>query len=232
VKRIKTIVMGVALTLAAWMAPLHAQVYDEYQPDDNDKINSNLGITVNVPVSMTADVVNTGWGFSTGVGYNFNRRNAFVGEFMWNRVYPNSPQILPLQAALASSNLDANTDVFVLSANYRFELRGKLLGTYLIGGPGWYHRNTNLSKEVTSGIGTTCTPVWLWWGFSCTTGIVTSNQTVGGSGASSWGFNGGIGTTIRVAEAPYRLYLESRYHYAPNANVKFQFLTVTAGIRY
>jgi hypothetical protein len=232
VKRSTTIVLGAALTLAAWTVPLEAQMYDEYEPDDNAKINSNLGVTVNVPVSSTADVVNTGWGFSTGVGYNFNRRSAFVGEFLWNRVYPNSNQLIPLRAALASNNLSATTDLFVVSANYRFELRGKLLGTYLIGGPGWYHRNTNLSQKVTSGLGTTCTSVWLWWGFSCVTGTVTSNQTVGGSGASSWGLNGGLGTTVRVGEAPYRLYFESRYHYAPNANIKVRFLTVTVGIRY
>jgi hypothetical protein len=37
---------------------------------------------------------------------------------------------------------------------------------------------------------------------------------------------------VRVGEAPYRLYFESRYHYAPNANIKIRFLTVTVGIRY
>jgi hypothetical protein len=74
------------MMVAPWAAPLRAQMSDEYQPADNAKINSNPGITVNVPVSSAADVINTGWGFSTGIGYNFNRRNAFVGEFLWNRV--------------------------------------------------------------------------------------------------------------------------------------------------
>lgn len=233
-KRGTKIVLSITVIVATWPAPLHAQygAYGSEEGDDNPTINSNLGFNVPVPVSTTADVINTGWGFAAGVGYNINRRNAFVGEFMWSRVYPSDDQLIPLRAALQSSNLSANTDLFVVSGNYRFELRGKLLGVYLIGGPGWYHRNTNLSREVTSGVGITCTSVWLWWGFSCVSGTVVSNQTVGGSGASSWGLNGGGGVTVRVGQAPYRLYFESRYHYAPTQNIKMQFIAVTVGIRY
>ncbi len=232
-KRGAKIVLAITVIVTTWLAPLHAQYVDMgTEPDDESKLNSNLGFSVPVPLSTTADVFNTGWGFTAGIGYNFNRRNAFVGEFMWNRVYPNDQQLAPLRAAAQAANLDGNTDVFVLSGNYRFELRGKVFGVYLIGGPGWYHRNTNLSQQVTSGVGTTCTPVWLWWGFTCQTGVVVSNQTVGGFGASAFGVNGGGGLTLRVAEAPYRLYFESRYHYAPHKDINTQFVQVTVGIRY
>jgi hypothetical protein len=231
----RTKVVLVAVILAAWLTPLHAQygANGEDQADDNSKINSNFGFTVPVPVSATADVISTGWGFTAGVGYNFNRRNAFVGEFMWNKVYPNTPQLDPLRAVLqGAGGLDGNTDLFVISGNYRFELRGKLMGVYLIGGPGWYHRNSNLSRTITTGTGITCAPVWFWWGFSCTSGLVTANQTLASSGASAWGVNGGGGVTVRVGEAPYRLYFEARYHYAPNSNINTQFVQVTVGIRY
>lgn len=223
----KKFVLAVTLVAAIWLEPLHAQ----NEPEDESQINSNLGLVVNVPVSTTADVVSTGGGLASGVGYNFNRRNAFVGEFMWSRVNPNSDQLAPLRAVLqGAGGLDGNTDLFVLSANYRFELRGKLLGTYLIGGGGWYHRSSSLSRTVTTGVGTTCTPVWLWWGFTCTTGTVTANQTLASS--SSWGVNGGAGVTVRVGEAPYRLYFESRYHYVPHKDINTQFVQVTVGIRY
>jgi hypothetical protein len=152
---------------------------------------------------------------------------------MWNRVYANTSQLAPLRAVLqGAGGLDGSTDLFVISGNYRFELRGKLLGAYLIGGPGWYHRSSNLSREVTSGTATTCTSAWPWWGFTCSNGTVTANQTIASSGASSWGANAGIGGTVRVGDAPYRLYVESRYHWANGENINIRFVQVTLGVRY
>ena len=229
-KRVKDILLDIAL-IAACFQPLHAQYNEE--AGEESKINSNVGFVINVPVAATADVIHTGWGFATGVGYNFDRRNAFIGEFMWNRVYPNTSQLQPLLAALqGAGSLDANSDLYFVGASYRFELRGKLLGTYLIGGGGWYHRANNLSRVVDAGVGTTCTTTWLWWGFSCSTGTVTAHETLADSTASSWGGNGGVGVTVRVGEAPYRLYFESRYHYSPSETIHLHFVQVTMGIRY
>jgi len=44
--------------------------------------------------------------------------------------------------------------------------------------------------------------------------------------------NGGAGLTFRVGAAPYRVFVESRYHFAPTKNVTTQLVTVTWGIRY
>jgi hypothetical protein len=229
--RSKRILLGVAALLMACVAPLSAQYDDE--PNDNPTINSNLGFTVGVPVGSTGQVVDTAWGLNTGVGFNFNRRNAFVGEFMFNRLYPDDGLISPLRAAAVQvAGFSATTDLFALTGNYRFELRGQKYGGYIIGGGGWYHRNTNLSKAVVSGTATTCTSVWLWWGFTCSSGVVVSNQTIIDSSASAWGGNAGLGFTARVGDAPYRFYAESRYHYAPFKNINARFLTVTFGIRY
>jgi hypothetical protein len=219
------IVLAIALTP---LRPLHGQ--DDC--GDECRVNSNLTMVVNVPVNPTAQVVGTGWGLVGGAGYNFDKRNAVIGELMWNRAYPSGGSLQPLQAALPSSNLSGNTNLLTLTGNYRFELRGRLLGTYLIGGGGWYSRNTWLSNEVTSGTGTVCTPAWLWWGFTCTSGRVTANQTVASSSSNTLGANAGIGFTVRVGEAPYRLYTEARYHYAPTKNINTQFIAVTFGIRY
>lgn len=207
---------------------LHAQ--DDCE--DECKSNGNFAMVLNVPVNSTAEVVSTGWGTVAGIGYNFNRRQAVIGEFLWNRVYASSGQLRPLQAALQSSDLSGNTDIFTITGNYRYELRGRLLGTYLIGGGGWYLRNTNLSKAVTVGPGTICTTAWLWWGFTCTSGTVTASQTVASSNSSALGANAGMGLTVRVGEAPYRLYTEARYNYAPTKNINTQFITIAVGIRY
>jgi hypothetical protein len=202
------------------------------QCDDECKVNTNLAMVINVPISQTAQVASIGLGAVVGVGYNLNKQNALIGEFMWNRVSNSHGSLQPLQATEPSVHLTGNTDLFTLTGNYRFELRGRLLGTYLIGGGGWYLRNTSLSAKVTAAADTPCTPVWLWWGFTCSSGMVTASQSLESSNSSELGANLGIGFTVRVGESPYRLYSEARYHYMPHKNINTEFVAATLGIRY
>ncbi len=199
---------------------------------DECKVNTNIAMVINAPVSSSAQVVGTGWGIVGGAGYNFNHHNAIVGEFMWNRVYPSQGALQPLQSVLQSKDLRANTDFYALTANYRFELPGRAVGVYLIGGGGWYFRNTWLSTQVHSGTGNVCTPVWRWFGYTCTSGTVNPNQPPVTSSTNTLGANGGIGLTARVGEGPYRFYAEARYHYAPTKNMSTHFIAITLGIRY
>jgi hypothetical protein len=194
---------------------------------------SNLAVVLNMPVTETAQVAGTGLGATGGVGYNFNQQNAVIGEFLWNRMSPSGGALQPLQTASPQSgSLNGNSNLYGLTGNYRYEIRGRMLGTYLIGGGGWYFRKNWLSREVTAGTGTVCTPAWLWWGFTCTSGTVTANQTLATSSTNAWGMNAGIGVTVRVGQAPYRLYTEARYHYIPTRNVSTQFIAFNVGIRY
>jgi Outer membrane protein beta-barrel domain len=215
----------IALALAQ---TLHAQE----ECDDDCRLNTNLAIVINAPISSSAEVVGTGWGLVGGAGYNFNRRNAIVGEFMWNRVYPSAGALQPLQGALQTKDLKGNTDFYALTANYRLELRGRTVGTYLIGGGGWYFRNTWLSHEVPSGTGNICTPVWRWFGYNCRSGTVNPNQPPVISSLNSLGANVGVGVTARGGDGPYRFYAEARYHYAPTKNISTHFIAITLGIRY
>jgi hypothetical protein len=126
--------LSIFLLLSATQ-PLWAQL--ESPCEDHCKINTNLAGIVNVPLNPTAALATVGWGGVAGVGYNFNKRHAIVAEFMWNRVYPDVNSLQLLRTVLENSNLNAFTDFYVLTGNYRFELRGKFLGTYLIGGGGY-----------------------------------------------------------------------------------------------
>ena len=223
VRNISLLVMPLALA---------SVLYAQDECGDECKANTNIAMVISSPVSSSAQVVGTGWGIVGGAGYNFNRRNAIVSEFMWNRVFPSRDALQPLQTALQTTDLRGNTDLYALTANYRFELRGRTLGTYLIGGGGWYFRNTWLSKEVPSGTGNICTPAWRWFGYSCTSGLVNPNQPPVISSSNSLGANAGIGVTARVGEAPYRFYAEARYHYAPTGNISTHFIAISLGIRY
>ena len=221
--------IGLVVNLIA-LGALHAQDEDRFGEDS--KLNTNLGMTVTAPVGPTARLVDFGWGFAAGAGYNFNNRHALVGEFMWNRIYASDAALRPIRQAFPAQNLNGSINLFSLTANYRYELRGKSVGIYFIGGGGWYHRSETLSREVVTGSNTTCLSPWLWWGFSCTSGLVTSNQTIASSAVSSLGGNAGIGFTAKVGEPRYRFYVEVRYNYAPTRNIKTQFIPITAGIRF
>lgn len=199
--------------------------------DDNPRANTNLGFPISAPLGQAGQFVNLGLGLNVGAGYNFTRRHAVIGEFIWNSLLVNDGALTPIRVALQNPNLDAGGNLFAFTGNYRYELRGRAVGTYLIGGGGWYYRNAHLSQQVVTGTGVTCTPVWLWWGFSCEHGLVTADQTIKSSSSHSLGINGGIGFTARVGDAPYRMYLESRYHYVPG-RVNTQLIVVTVGIRY
>jgi len=218
-----------SLILIAITSPsLGAQ--DEY--GENSKLNTNLAFSLTAPLNPIAKFANFGWGTTVGAGYNFSRRNAFVGEFLWNRLYPSSETLAPLRLALHSADLHGHSDLYAFTANYRFELRGQSLGTYFIGGAGFYYRNATLSKHVVTGTATECTPVWLFWGFSCSQGVVSEDQTLASSSSAALGFNGGIGLTIKVGEPRYRMYFEARYHYAPTTRINTQVIPVTIGIRF
>jgi hypothetical protein len=61
---------------------------------------------------------------------------------------------------------------------------------------------------------------------------VSASQTLASATSSALGGNAGGGVTFRVGGAPYRIYAEARYHYAPTRNINTQFVTVALGLRY
>lgn len=204
----------------------------ESEGNDSPRGNVHLGLPIVIPLNPTAQAVHLGFGLNGGGGFNFTRRHGVVAEVLWNNMFPTNEALTKIRTALNDSSVDAHANIFALTGNYRFELRGKRLGTYFMGGSGLYYRHTSLSKTVVTGKDITCTPWWEWWGFHCESGIVTQDQSIGSWSATSGGFNGGIGFTARVGEPPYRFYVESRYHYAPNSRLNLQLVELTFGIRY
>jgi hypothetical protein len=221
-----------AMLLLALVFAGRAVAQDEGEFGEDSKLNTNLGFTLTAPLNPTARFVNVGGGFVAGAGYNMTKRNAFVGEFMWNRLGASDAALAPVRAALGTHDVNGHGNLYAITGNYRFELRGKTTGVYFIAGGGWYHRTASLSTHTATGSSISCTPTWLWWGFECSSGTVTSNQTLASSTSDSLGVNGGFGVTFKVAEPRYRFYMEARYHYAPNKNVKTEVIPVTIGIRF
>jgi len=200
--------------------------------EESDKINSNLGAALSLPLSSTSNFVRTSWGLVGGAGYNFSDHHSIIGEFMWSALHPSGAGLQPIRLALNNNSITGHSNLYALTGNYRYQLQGRRFGTYFIAGGGWYYRTSGFTGTVTSGTGVTCAPAWLWWGFSCVSGTVTANQTLGGHTSSVFGGNVGGGFTIKVGDPSYRIYIEPRYHYAPTKNIATQLMELTVGIRY
>jgi hypothetical protein len=222
--------IGVLLAYFAFMPA--GTLAQEGTGNDDPLATTSLGISLSGPLAPMAHHVGFAWGVSAGAGYNFDRRNALIGEFMWNSLYPTNGTLEPIRAALLTANVSGHGNLFAFTGNYRLELRGRTVGTYFIGGPGWYYRTVALSRPVPEGTTITCSPIWVWWGYSCAGGFVINNLTEVHHNAGGLGFNGGIGFTTRVGEAPYRMYVETRYHFAHTGAISTKLVTATVGIRY
>lgn len=220
------------LTVIGLMLMACCAGFSQDEGDDDPRGNVNLGMPLSAPLNPMGKFTNFGWGITIGSGYNFTRKHAVVGEFMWNHLFVPAGTLAPIRTALQNPDINGSGQLYALTGNYRFELRGKTRGTYLIAGGGLYHRAASLSQPVTTGSNITCEPTWEWWGFSCSSGAVNGNQTLRSSSSGAFGLNGGFGFTVRVGDAPYRVYVESRYHYAPTRGINTQLVTVTIGIRY
>ena len=223
----------IAILLWIYLVVFPCETWAQEEPGNDDpSVTSSLGIPLSAPLSPTSQHVSFAAGISAAVGYNFNRRNALIGEFMWNGLFSTNSTLIPIRAALGTTSVSGHGNVYAFTGNYRLEIRGNKFGIYFIGGPGWYYRTVWLSKPVPTGTAISCDPAWRWWGYDCTAGLVVTNLTQVHGDVGALGVNGGVGFTIRVGEAPYRMFVESRYHFAPTGSISTKLLVVTAGIRY
>lgn len=199
---------------------------------DEGRLNSNVALAAGTPLRLMAKYATVGVGINYGVGYNFDRHNSLIGEFMWNDLQPTSGALNQIRAATNNPGLNGRGNFVGLMANYRLRFEGKTFGAYLIAGGGGFYRNVSLSQLVTVGNSVTCSPEWLWWGFSCSSGVVTSRQTLASSSSTAPGADGGVGFTVKLPDSRYKFYVEARYYFSPNKSVSTQLLPIGIGIRF
>lgn len=209
--------------------PLKAQ---NHESEPFRRLNSNAAFTISAPLGQTATYSTVGWGVVYGAGYNFSRHHSLVGEVMWNSLIPSDAALAPIRAQLQYNSINGHGNLVTLTGNYRLNVEGKVYGVYFIGGGGLYYRNANLSQTIAVGNSVDCTAAWLWWGFSCTSGTVTANQSLTGFSSTVFGGNVGIGFTARIPDSGYSFYIESRYHYAPTKGLHTQVMPISIGVRF
>jgi hypothetical protein len=198
----------------------------------DSKITTNLGMGMTVPVGSTANLAGSSVNVVVGIGYNLDKHHSIIGQFMWAGLPADKQSLRPIYAVANRNDISGSSNLFALTANYRYRVQGNVFGVYWIGGGGMYYRRAALSQEVVVGTGTVCGPVWSWWGYSCVDGSVSADQTLVSTGSTAFGGNAGMGLTIRINEEGYKFYVEPRYHYAPTKNVSTQLMTITLGFAW
>ena len=216
----RRIVVSLALIGVAVLLPLQAQDYSKFA--------FNMGGGITTPLNPTGAYAGVSGNYVVGAGYNINKSNAVIGEFMWSGLPSNLFILQPVKAPYTNINL------YSLTVNYRHQfdrISGSPFGVYFIGGGGWYHRYISIEKDYALPATVPCAPYWYWYGYGCADGYVYS-ETVAKKGVSAGGFNGGVGFTIRFADSNFRFFTEARYHYAFSEHVPTTVVPVTFGIRY
>jgi len=206
--------------------------YGERLGAQESKLNTNLGAGVTVPVNPTGQFVGASANIIVGAGYNFDKHHSLVGQFMWSGLPPDSNALRPIRLVAQNRGISGSSNLYTLTANYRFKVEGRVFGAYVIGGGGMYYRHSKLSQEVIVGKGTVCGPSWEYWGYVCASGLVSDDQTLVSAGSTAFGGNAGIGFTIRITEDGYKFYIESRYHYAPTKGIPTHLIPITVGFSW
>jgi Outer membrane protein beta-barrel domain len=209
---------GLITTAGVWSA--HAQ--------EGSKVAFNIGGGVTTPLNPTANYVGLSGNFDVGAGYNLDKKNSIIGEFMWNGLPPNITTLSLPGAPTGSINL------YSITANYRrrFDnIGGSPFGVYLIGGGGWYYRHASISKDYIVPPAAVCQPIYTWWGYGCTPDGFVTSVTIASRGVSAGGVSAGGGFTIRLGDSGLRFYVESRYHYA-FSRIPSTIIPVTFGFRF
>jgi hypothetical protein len=217
----KFVLIPTILLIAATSNPCAAQ--------DDPKLNVNFGAGVTTPLNPTAQYAGLSGNFLAGVGYNINRKHALIGEFLWAGLPPNRFVIHPVDAPFGNINL------YSLTANYRYQfdrIARSRFGVYTILGGGWYYRYSTVDKNYVAPPFTVCAPVYTYWGYACDDGGYVYSQTVAYKGRSAGGVNAGLGFTIGISDSGWKIFMESRYHYAWHDTVPTTLIPVTFGIRF
>lgn len=169
-------------------------------------ISVNIGVGPIFPNGKVADRFDTGYTIPVGITYNINRRIGVQFEYMYghmggpSRVLPDATD--PNNRIRIDSNHSMNNGTF----NFVFKMpTSGSVGTYVLGGPGFYHRTVELTTPDI-GYAVVCDPYWYY----CFPGFVPVEvqRIIGSRSTTDFGLNVGGGVTFG------NFYAEVRYHYA------------------
>jgi hypothetical protein len=208
----------------AWMYYTRYRAYPGYQAVDPLppsgaalgpwKWNFDFGGGPTSVVGQARDQLSSGWNFSVGTGYNFTPRLGLVFEFMDSSLGVTDSVLQRNQA------LDGDARVWSVTLNpiWRFRIGGPF-GGYLIGGGGFYEKQTRLTEPVEVFVPT-------FHGGFLTEGLADVHQN-----DDTGGLNVGAGITWNMGWGT-KFFVEARYHHLFTSGGGTDLIPVTFGFRW
>jgi opacity protein-like surface antigen len=190
------------------------------------KFNFDIGGGIGFPSSTLSSFANSGGDFVVGGGVNLGQFLGVNAEYMYQDLPPKQSVIALTGAPGGSARQNSLTGNVLLHLAERHKF-----GVYGIGGIGWYHRSWDLTAP-TLAIGTTCLPSYAFWGVVCSNGLVSATQVLASGSANAFGWNIGAGATYRLGESHFKIYAESRVHFAYYSGINSRVIPLTFGLRF
>src|SRR3954468_232922 len=191
------------LVLVGTAAPALAQ--------DDKKYDVNIGGGAMFPLGSYKDSFDTGGSFNIGATYFINPMIGIQGEYNYGKMSGPEKTILvsPTPGGITSSQLiqsNQQMNNFLFDAVIRPpQPRDRIVGGYLLGGLGLYHRQGQLTSPAV-GFTTFCDPYW----YVCYPAAVSVDNILGDRSSNDFGINFGGGLTFGHE---VKFYIETRYHY-------------------
>ena len=176
--------------------------------------NFNFGGGPTPVVGGSSRQLDNGSNFVVGSGYNFTPRLGLDMEFMDAGLGVTDSALQQNNATDGTAHLWSVT----LDPIWRFRIGGPV-GAYVIGGGGYYERDTRLTEQTRVFVPT-------YRGGFYAPGLQDVYQTDG-----TGGLNAGVGITCNLGWGT-KLYVEARYHYVFTSGGNTQLIPVTIGFRW
>jgi len=194
--------------------------------DELSRLTATLGGGINTPFGHTAEFTHSGGTFAAGLGYRLSTNQSVLVQYYFSTMPFNSAIVDQLGFLKPSSSL------YSVTINYKREFRiSSAMHPYLIGGGGWYHRVTTITRP-TAVSEILCSSGLAWWSLVCLEGTVPLDKVVAGSTSNALGFNAGAGLSRRIGKLPVNWYVEIRYHYAPYHGVSTHAIPFMIGLTW
>lgn len=186
--------------------------------DGAEKYVFQVGAGLVQPVGNTWHYFTPSYGIDFGFGRNFSRKFGVMLNVDYDH-FGLTQQTMANQSAIyfngdtnaADNGLDATMHIWSLSINPTYTLaRGDNggLGAYVVGGVGFYHKNTNFTVPQQT--------YYCDYFYGC--GYVYVNGTFDHYNSNAPGFDGGFGVTYKFSRfSNQRLFMEVKYVYIDNA---------------
>lgn len=178
---------------------------------DYKPVDVNFGFGWVFPTTDFKNSFDAGWNGTFGVTFNLSPHVGILADYTYTRMNGPDKTVLlsatPVLAGTTNGIIESNHQMHVGTFDlvYRSHSSDSMIGGYVLGGLGVYHRIIQLTSPAV-GYTTICDPYWL----VCYPTAVSVDRILGDRSSTDFGINFGGGVTFG-REAKF--YIESRYHY-------------------